>query len=466
MEITKEMGRTENPLGTQPIGKLLRSFAIPSCVSMIVNALYNIVDQIFIGQGVGYLGNGATNVILPLTVLAIGVSLLFGDGCAAFYSMQLGRGKREDAANGVGNAVLCSVIAGLVIGIVCSIFLKPICYLTGATDVIMPYALDYGRIIVMGLPIVTFEAGMSSIIRADGSPKYSMAGLLAGCVINIVLDYVFVFPLQMGVRGAAIATVCGQVANAVIFFLYFFQFKQIRLTKNIFKIGGQYIRKICQLGISSFILQMSVVIIMIVTNKLLVFHGANSKYGAEIPLTALGVTMKINNILLAVMNGIGAGALPIIGYNYGAQKMDRVKKTIRMSVITAMICGAVATFFFQVFPEQIVSIFGTESDLYMEFSVKCLKLFLMLCVLDGLNNVIPTCFQAVGKPGYSVMASCMRQMVFNIPPAVIVPLFIGVTGVLWNGPIASVAAFVMNLILVKRIFGKLDQELGIEKKLA
>ncbi len=454
MSNTKEM-ETENPLGTQPIGKLLRSFAIPSCVSMIVNALYNIVDQIFIGRGVGYLGNGATTVILPITMLALGLSLLFGDGCAAYFSMQLGKGQKQDAANSVGNAVLCAVIVGIVLGIVCNVFLGPICWLTGATESIYPYAMEYGRVIALGLPLVVFEAGMSSIIRADGSPKFSMAGLLLGCAINIVMDYVLVFPLQMGVRGAAIATVMGQAANAVLFLFYFFRFKQIRLTKETFRLRKKYIVRICQLGVSSFIIQISVVVVMVVTNKLLVLHGAGSKYGDDIPLTAMGVTMKINNILIAIMNGIAAGALPIIGFNYGAGKVDRVKKTIKMSVATAMAAGAICTFFFQVFPEQIVSIFGTESDLYMEFSVLCLKVFLMLCTLDGMNNVIPTCFQAVGRPGYSALASSMRLMGFTIPAEIILPLFLGVTGILWYGPIAMAAAFIMNIILMRKVFREL-----------
>ncbi|MCD8111037.1 MAG: MATE family efflux transporter [Clostridiales bacterium] len=452
--------QTENPLGTEPIGRLLRRFAVPSCISMIVNALYNIVDQIFIGRGVGYLGNGATSVILPLTVLALGVSFLFGDGCAAFYSMKLGEKKPEEAANSVGTAVLCAVIGGIVLGVVCSIFLSPLCWLTGATEAIYPYAMDYGRVIVAGLPMVVFFAGMSSIVRADGSPGYSMAGLLTGCVTNIVLDYIFVFPLDMGVRGAAIATILGQAANTVIFLFYFRRFRQVRITKKNFRIRLPYVRRICQLGISSFIIQMSIVVIMIVTNKLLVFYGAKSKYGSDIPLTAMGVTMKINNILIAIMNGIAAGALPIIGFNYGARNLDRVKKTIKMSVGIAMLCGVAATFFFQMFPEQIISIFGSESDLYVEFSVLCLRVFLLLCVLDGMNNVIPTCFQAVGRPGYSALSSCLRQLILNIPPAIIAPVFVGVTGILWNGPIACASAFIINIIMIRKIFRKLEQEMG------
>ena len=449
----------ENPLGTQPIGKLLRGFAIPSCISLIVNALYNIIDQIFIGRGVGYLGNGATNVILPFTILAIAISVLFGDGCAAFFSMQLGKGEKEQAARGVGNAVFCSVIAGIILCVVCSIFLHPLCRLTGATDTLMPYSLEYGRVIMLGLPFCVFECGMGSIIRADGSPKYSMVGLLAGCGTNIVLDYLFVFPLHMGVAGAAIATVCGQVVNAVIFVLYFFRFRSVKLRRVHWKLNPSYIGKICKLGISSFVTQISVVAIIIITNRLLVYYGASSKYGAEIPLTALGVTMKINNILVSIMVGIAAGALPIIGYNYGAMKYERVKKAVQLSIGSAMLCGFIATICFQVFPEQIVSIFGTSSDLYMEFGVKCLRLFLMFCILDGMNNVVPTVFQAVGRPGASAASSLLRQIGFNVPPALICPLFVGVTGVLWNGPIACAAAFILNVILLKRVFHNLKKEM-------
>ncbi len=449
-----------NPLGTEPIGKLLRKFAIPSCVSMIVNALYNIIDQIFIGRGVGYLGNGATTVILPLTILAVGLSLLFGDGCAAYFSMQLGRGDKKKAADSVGNAVLCMVVVGVLLGVLSNVFLAPFCWLDGATESIFPYAMAYGRIIALGLPLVVYEAGMSSIIRADGSPKYSMAGLVLGCLINIVLDYVFVFPLGMGVRGAAIATVLGQLANAILYLCYFLRFKQIRLKKENFRIRREYVGNICKLGISSFILQFSVVVIIIATNKLLVIYGAVSKYGADIPITAMGVTMKINNILIAIMNGIAAGALPIIGFNYGAGNLDRVKKTIKLSVLTAMLAGGIATVFFQLMPAQIVSIFGSESELYLEFSILCLKVNLMLCILDGLNNVIPTCFQAVSRPGASALASSMRLIGFTIPAEIILPIFLGVTGILWYTPIAAVASFILNIFLIRRIYRSLSEEMS------
>ncbi len=451
--------QTENPLGTEPIGKLLRKFAVPSCVSLVVNALYNIVDQIFIGQGVGYLGNGATTVIMPIMVIGLALSLLFGDGCAAFYSQELGRGNKGKAARSIGNATLCMIIVGVALCIIFNLILSPFCWLAGATDAIYPYAMEYGRVIVMGLPLMCFMAGFASIIRADGSPTYSMVGLLAGCATNIILDYIMVFPLQMGVRGAAIATVLGQLVNTVIYIVYFFRFKQIRITKDAFHPEGKLVSRICQLGISSFIIQISVVVIMIINNQLLVTYGEKSIYGPDIPLAAFGVVMKVYNILLAVMNGIAAGSLPIIGFNYGAGRLDRIRRTIRGAVMAAMIAGAICTVFFQLFPLQILSIFGTESDLYMEFGSLCLRIFLMLCILDGMNNVIPTCFQAVARPGISALASSMRLLVIAIPAGLIMPIFLGVVGVLWQGPIAAGVSFIINIFLIRKIFRDLKKEL-------
>lgn len=440
----------ENPLGTEPIGKLLVKFAVPSCIAMIVNALYNIVDQIFIGQGVGYLGNGATNTILPLTIFTIAIALLFGDGCAAFFSMKLGEKRPEEAAKGVGTALICAMVFGIAVCILMNVFLTPICHLTGVTDLILPYALDYGHIIVSGFPFVAFSCCFASIIRADGSPIISMVGLIAGCVTNIVLDYIFVFPMQMGVKGAALATIIGQAVNCVIFLFYFTRFKHVKLVKEIWRVNLTYLKRICRLGSASFIIQISVVFIIIVVNNLLIRFGAKSEYGPEIPLTALGITMKVNNILLAIMNGIGAGALPIIAYNYGAGNQKRIRQAVKMAIGSAMICGAIATIFFQCFPYQIMAIFGAEGELYIKFGVLCLRVYLMFSVLDGLNNVIPTCFQAMNRPGFSVISSTMRQIGFMVPAQIIMAYVMGVTGILWGGVIAAGLSFILNVIMLQK----------------
>ena len=452
----ERLGKT-NILEIESIPKLLRKFAVPSVISLLVNALYNIVDQIFIGRGVGYLGNGATNVILPLVVMNMALCMLFGDGAATFFSVKLGEKKEDQACHAVGNAIVCGIITGIITCTVFNIGLQFFCRLTGATDNIMPYALEYGHIIISAFPAVALIVVTGSIIRADGRPRFTMAGLLVGCGINVILDYLFVIRFQWGVKGAAWATVIGELANAVMFFCYLFHFKCIRLHKKAFQLNKIYVLQIMKLGISSFATQLSAVLIMIVMNRLLVFYGRASIYGEVSPMTAMGVTMKINQILLSLMTGIAAGALPIIGFNYGARKYKRVKQTIRLTIISAMLCGVIATFFFQICPEQIVSIFGSESTLYVDFSVKCLKVYLLFCILDGLNNVIPTCLQAIEKPGLAVLTSLLRQIIFNLPPAFLAPIFLGVAGVLWNGPIASVAACVLNIFILKYIWKQMKE---------
>lgn len=442
----------ENPLGTERIGRLILTYAFPSVVSMIVNALYNIIDQIFIGRGVGYLGNGATNVILPVTVFACALGLLFGDGGATWLSLQLGRGKKEEASRGVAHVIVGQFATGILMCILMFVFLEPLCHLFGATDHILPYAEDYGRIIAIGFPIVVFSSGMSSIIRADGSPKISMIGLIAGCAANVILDALFVMVFDWGVAGAAAATIIGQYLNGIIFLCYQWHYKSVELKKEYFRIKPVVIRKICTLGMSSFITQMATVAVMVVLNRLLVHYGALSPYGEDIPITALGVTMKINNILLAVFVGIASGCQPIISFNYGAGKRERCVRTFRWAVIITTVCAAAATFFFQVCPMSIVSIFGAETDLYNEFAVKCLKIFLMLCIFDGFNNVAVSFLQAVGKPLLASVSTLIRQAVTMILAAVIFPQFFGIDGVLYAGPFSTcVSAVMIFFILLPQI---------------
>lgn len=437
-----------NPLGYEKISKLIRAYALPSVLSMVVNALYNIVDQIFIGRGVGYLGNGATNVILPFTILGIALGLLFGDGGAAYLSLQLGRGEKAQASKGVANAMVGQIVTGIALCVVLLVFLKPICILFGATENILPYALDYGWIIALGMPIVVFSSGMAGIIRADGSPKISMLGLMLGCIINIVLDAVFVLVLGWGVAGAAVATIIGQYVNGALFIWYQWHYKNVELHRDYFKVKFSVLEKVMGLGISSFITQIAVVVVIVVINRLLVYYGGLSKYGEDIPITALGVTMKINNILIGIFTGIATGCQPIIGFNYGAGKTDRSKQTLFQAVIIASICAAVATACFQLFPMPIVSIFGSESELYNEFAVKCLRIFLMLCIFDGFNNVAAVFFQAIGKPGRAAVSTLLRQTIFLIPPACIFGAIWGVEGILYAGPFAAAASALMIFFII------------------
>lgn len=447
--------RQENILGTEKIGKLLAIFAIPGIVSMIVNSIYNIVDQIFIGQGVGYLGNGATNVIFPMTTLALAFSMMIGNGAGSYMSLMLGRKREEDAARGVATGVVGLIVIGFILMAAYMIFMEPLCRLFGATEAIMPYALDYGYIICLGLPFSSIAAGFSSIIRSDGSPKWNMVGLMTGCIINIILDPTFIFIFHMGVKGAAWATIIGQFANAVIAVLYLPRMKTVKLTRATFSGWLKTLPTVLNLGTSSFISQFVVVISIAVQNNVLVQYGAMSEYGAEIPMTALGVTMKIFSILMAILIGLGGGAQPILGYNYGAGKYDRVKATFRYSMILSIVAMSVAWVLFQLVPEPIVSIFGTDSEMYTRFSVRCLKIFLLAVPLGAVQMMSSNFFQSLGKPVQASVISLSKQVFFMIPMVLILPRFMGVEGVLWAGCFSDVLAFLLCLVLYKLYWKKL-----------
>lgn len=449
----------ENILGTEKIGKLLAKFAIPGIISMVVNSLYNIVDQIFIGQGVGYLGNGATTVIFPMITFAMAFSLLFGDGSATFLSLKLGEKKDDEAARGTGAGIIGFVGIGIIITILYLIFLEPLCKLFGASEAILPYAKDYGRIITYGLPFCAVCAGGASIIRADGNPKFNMIGLFAGTIINVVLDPIFIFVFHWGVKGAAFATILGQFANAVLNIYYFSKkMRNVSLNRFVFRKSISYIPRVSKLGISSFITQMALVVAMATRNNVLVTYGAKSKYGADIPVTTLGITMKTFTIIMSIVLGLSAGAQPIFGYNYGSGKYDRVKKTFKLVAVLSTIICTVAFFLAQFKPMAIISIFGSESDLYNEFAIKCMKIYLMLIPTVGIQIMSGIFFQALGYPVQASILSLSKQIIFQLPVTILLPVFMGVEGVLWAGPVSDVLAFttmiVMFLIYWKKIFSK------------
>ena len=449
----------ENILGTEKIGKLLAKFAIPGIISMVVNSLYNIVDQIFIGQGVGYLGNGATTVIFPMITFAMAFSLLFGDGSATFLSLKLGEKKEDEAARGTGAGIIGFVGIGRIITILYLIFLEPLCKLFGASEAILPYAKDYGRIITYGLPFCAVCAGGASIIRADGNPKFNMIGLFAGTIINVVLDPIFIFVFHWGVKGAAFATILGQFANAVLNIYYFSKkMRNVSLNRFVFRKSISYIPRVSKLGISSFITQMALVVAMATRNNVLVTYGAKSKYGSDIPVTTLGITMKTFTIIMSIVLGLSAGAQPIFGYNYGSGKYDRVKKTFKLVAVLSTIICTVAFFLAQFKPLAIISIFGSESDLYNEFAMKCMRIYLMLIPTVGIQIMSGIFFQALGYPVQASILSLSKQIIFQLPVTILLPVFMGVEGVLWAGPVSDVLAFttmiVMFLIYWKKIFSK------------
>jgi len=449
-------------LGTEKIGKLLAKFAIPGIISMVVNSLYNIVDQIFIGRGVGYLGNGATSVIFPLTTLAMAFALMFGDGAASFMSLRLGEGKKDKAAAGAASGIIGFLSSGIIITIIYLIFLKPICVLFGASEGILPYAVDYGRIIAYGIPFCAICAGGSSVIRADGSPRFNMIGLLTGCVINLVLDPIFIFVCGWGVKGAAWATILGQFANALLNIWYFScRMKSVKITPADWINGVKELWEVIKLGLSSFINQIALVVAIAVRNNVLVTYGAMSKYGSDIPVATLGITMKTFSIIMSIVIGLCAGAQPILGYNYGAKKYDRVKGTYRLIVIISTAIGLIAFTIAQVWPMSIIGIFGSESDLYNEFGVKCMRIYLMLIPLFGINIASGITFQALGYPVQSSILSLSKQIVFQIPVTLIMPSIMGVVGCLWAGPVSDFLSCALTIIFLfvywPKIFAKAEE---------
>lgn len=437
-----------NILGTEKIPKLIAKFAVPCVISMLVNSLYNIVDQIFIGQGVGYLGNAATNVAFPFSVISMSLALLCGDGGAAFYSLMLGRGEKEEASKGVGTALTAVTIFSIIMFLVCFNLRRPLLEIFGATGQVMDYAMDYSTIIIIGLPFVMITTAFNSIIRADGSPKYAMVSMLSGAIINTILDPIFIFVLDLSVKGAAYATVIGQLCGFLITVSYFKRFKSINFHLNLLKIKFSVCKRVLSLGLSSFFTQVAMVFVIVILNNALKDYGAMSEFGSEIPLAAHGIVMKVNQIIMSIIIGISVGSQPIIGYNYGARNYDRAAKTYftAIKIVTCFTVVGSLIFFFT--PDTIIQLFGQEEELYNVFARKCFRIFLAFIVLNGIQISTGIFFQAIGKPLKAAIISLSRQVVFFIPSALILPRIFGLDGCLYAGPVSDFSAFTLSLILI------------------
>ena len=462
------MENEENILGTEKIGKLIRKFSIPCIISLLVNSLYNIVDQVFIGWGVGYLGNGATNVVFPLTMICLAFALMFGDGTSAYLSLKLGEKRKDEAEKGVASGIIISVITAVLICIISLIFLPQLLNLFGCTDALRPYALKYGGIIAIGLPFMMIGTTLNSIIRADGSPQYAMFSMVLGAILNTILDPIFVFALKMGVEGAAIATVLSQIVTFVINVIYLRKFKSINLDRRKFKISFSTAKKVSMLGISSFITEMSIVFVIATENNMLAKCGADSKFGSEIPITVLGIVMKISQILNSIVIGIAAGSQPILGYNYGAGKNDRVKQTLKTVLSISVGISTIAFILFQTIPDKLILIFGNGDENYIEFACLGFRIYLMLCICNGIQIPSGIFFQAIGKSVKSAILSISRQIAILIPAMIILGNLFGIKGVLYSGPFADAVAFVLSVTLlifeVRNLNGKKVTESHISSK--
>ena len=448
-------------LGKENINKLLISFAIPCVISMLINSVYNIVDQIFIGKGVGTLGNAATNVIFPLVIIFNAVAGLIGNGAAANLSLKLGEGKKEEGGKIVGNAVTVSIIFSIILSVIAYFFLPKLVYMFGCTENVYQYAVDYGKIIILGAPFMIIYSALSQLIRADGSPKYSMVLLVVGAILNIILDPIFIFTFNMGVKGGAIATVIGQIVSFAMAILYLKKVKSVKLEKESFKVDKSITRTL-GLGLSSFITQSTVLALFVFMNNMMTKYGALTKYGADIPLSVYGVISKINSLYISTILGISIGAQPIIGFNYGAGNYERVKETLRKVLTINLVVGLIFNIIFYLFPKEIVSIFITNSDpnykLFLEFAVVICHSFLLVMGLNFLEMTTSITVQSLGNVKKATMVSFIRQIILFIPIACFMAIYLhkGIYGVLNAGPIADTITFFIALVIFYSEYRKLS----------
>lgn len=414
----------------------------------MVASLYNIVDQIFIGRGIGINGNAATNVAFPLTTICVSISLFLGLGGASIYSISLGQGNKKKAADMIGNTIVLAIVFSLIFSIVVRVFVKKFMIMFGATQEVLQYAIDYTSITSIGFIPFVFSTVMSHIIRADGSPKYSMFSVLIGAAVNIILDPIFIFKFNMGISGAALATIIGQFISFFITLRYVFKFKNITFNRYSFNLYSENVLKIFSLGASGGINQFSMMIVQITMNNVLSYYGTLSIYGGNIPLAVSGIIAKINMLIMAFIIGSGQGSQPIIGFNYGAKNYDRVIETYKLTVSITTIVVLISFLIFQIFPRQVVSIFGDGSELYFQFAERYMRVYMALMIVNGIQPVSGTFFTSIGKAFKGAFIAMTRQLLFLFPLIIILPRIFGIDGIMYAGPIADGIALIVTIIFV------------------
>lgn len=453
---------SENYLGEEKLGKLIFKFSVPCILSLLISALYNIVDQIFIGNSsVGTLGNTATSIVFPLTTIALAFGLMLGDGAAAYMSLCLGKGEKDKIRKTVGTTILFSFIVSMLFYAICFPLLNQILSLFGAkTSESLEKAYEYGFIIVIGFPFYIMMSTMNSIIRADGAPKVAMISMVVGAVSNIILDAVMILALDMGLTGAALATIIGQILSFIISTIYFFRSKTLKLTIKDFIPDWSCFFETLKLGFSSFLTQISIVIISVISMNTLAKYGKDSKYGINDPQAIVGVVMKVFTIVINIAVGIAAGAQPVIGYNYGAKLYKRVKKGYYIIVVSIAVVGLIATILFQSIPKQIVSMFGANTsnpDLYYEFGVKTVRIYLMLIAITCLQKGSAIFLQSISAPLKATMLSLTRDVICFVPLTICLPMALGIDGVLWAAPISDGISIILTVIFILLEFKKMDK---------
>ncbi len=442
-------GGTGNPLGYAPVRSLMLKFAIPSIVGMLVSALYNMVDQLFIGKAVGTLGNTATSIAFPFTTGCMALALLLGIGGASCFNLSLGMGDKKRAPYFAGNALSLLAVSGIIMSVLTLVFLTPLLRRFGATDAVMPYAKEYVKYTAFGFPFLILTAGGGHIIRADGSPKMTMICNVTGAVINTILDAVFVLGLDWGMKGAAIATVIGQFISAAIVVVYCFNFKTVYLFGRHLFPRFSIVGRICSIGMASCFNQLAIAIVQIVLNNSLKHYGAHSQYGADDPIAVAGIVMKVNMIVFSIVIGLAQGTQPIESFNYGAKNYDRVKSAFWMAVKAGAAISLVAFVVFQLFPKQILGLFANKnaSEGYYEFGAKFFRIFLFFTWINCLQPITATFFTSIGKSIKGVFLSLTRQILFFLPLLIVLPMFFKIDGITYTGPIADALSAVVAIIM-------------------
>lgn len=450
----------ENPLGVRPIKGLLFSFSIPAIISCLVNSVYNIVDQIFIGQGVGYLGNAATTIAFPLMTIIMAFATLIGSGGSAYAALRLGEGRKREALLTLNNLLVIAIGLGILLAAAGLIFLKPILTLFGATETTMPYAIDYTSIVLIGVPFSMVSIALSSMARTDGHPRMSMYGILIGAALNTVLDPIYIFVLDWGVKGAAIATVTAQFVSTVVLCYYFLKKGRMRFTRRYMKPVGRVWYKIFSLGISSGITALVACIMQVVMNNSLVYYGNQTETTGDVALSAMGIVMKIAMILASVCIGFGIGAQPILGFNLGAKKYARVRHTYLLAVSIATASILIGWAVCQLAPHLVLSLFRKENQTFTDFAVRCLRIYLGGIFCAGFQIVSTNYFQATGQPLKASLLSMLRQLILLIPMLLILPLFFGLNGLLYAGPCADIGSAVIVALFILPEMRKLNRKIA------
>lgn len=442
-------------LANAPVSALIARFAFPAILANLTGSLYNIADQIFIGQKLGTVGNAATNIAFPLVLLMVTFSTMIGSGGASKFSLYQGAGREDRAGGIVGTSLIALAVSGIFLMTVTLIFLRPLMVLFGAKGKTLTLATEYTRVIAFGMPFQVFGAGASMFIRADGSPGYAMASTLIGAVLNVILDPVFIFGLDMGLTGAALATVIGQIISAGIALVYFRNFRSVKLAKDAYTLRFSELREICILGLPAGLMQIAVMVSQIVMNNTLGFYGEQTVYGRDVPLAVSGVVTKINSIFTAAIMGICQSCQPVFGFNYGAKNFSRVKQTFRTTAVIVTAISSASFILFQLFPKQILEIFQQGDESYLTFGTAYLRVFMSAIAVNGFTILASNFFPSIGMAKEGMIASLSRQVFFQLPLILVFPMIWGLNGVLYAGPVSDISAMLLCVSITYKVWKKI-----------